>query len=115
MDCRIEVVRGVPGAVVHLAGRLGDAQVPDFLEACASAGRPLRVDLSELISADAAGIDALRRVREMGVILDGVPGYLRLKIESLVRDTRATGARHRFGWNVRRRSHRPPVGQRESP
>lgn len=86
MECRIEVVHGVLGVVVHLAGRLQYAQVPDFVETCAKVGRPLRIDLTELISADAVGIEALLRVREMGAVLDSVPEYLHLKIESLARD-----------------------------
>ncbi len=86
VECRIEIVHGVHGTVVHLAGRLGDMQVPDFVETCAKAARPLRVDLSELISVDAAGIEALLRVRETGAVFDGLPEYLHLKIESLARD-----------------------------
>jgi hypothetical protein len=86
VECRIEVVHGVLGVVVHLAGRLQHAQVPDFVETCAKVGKPLRIDLTELISADAVGIEALLRVREMGAVLDGVPEYLHLKIESLARE-----------------------------
>ena len=86
VECRIEVVRGVLGTVVRLAGRLGDAQAPDFVETCASAARPLRIDLSELVSVDAVGIEALLRVREMGATFDGPPEYLRLKIEARARE-----------------------------
>ena len=86
VECRIEVVHGVLGTVVHLAGRLGDVQVPDFVETCAKATKPLRIDLSELVSVDAAGIEALLRVRDMGAVFDGLPEYLHLKIESLARD-----------------------------
>ena len=86
MECRIEVVHGVLGTVVHLAGRLGDAQAPDFVETCANAARPLRIDLSELVSVDAVGIEALLRVRDMGAVFDGLPEYLHLKIESMARE-----------------------------
>jgi stage V sporulation protein SpoVS len=34
------------------------------------------------VSADMAGIDALRRVRAAGADLVGVPGYIQLKIDS---------------------------------
>jgi anti-anti-sigma regulatory factor len=86
VDCRIEVVRGSAGVVVHLAGRLRHAQVPDLIETCVRAGVPLSVDLSELISADAVGLDALVRIREMGAELAAVPTYLHLKIESLTQE-----------------------------
>ena len=88
MECRIEVVHGVLGTVVRLAGRLGDVQVPDFVETCAKAPRPLRIDLSELVSVDAVGVDALLRVREMGAVFYGLSEYLHLKIESLARERR---------------------------
>ena len=86
VECRIQVVHGVLGTIVHLAGRLGDVQVPDFVETCAKAARPLRIDLSELVSVDAAGIEALLHVRETGAVFDGLPEYLHLKIESLARE-----------------------------
>ena len=89
VECRIEVVRGVLGTVVRLAGRLGDAQVPDFVETCAKVAKPLRIDLSELVSVDAVGIEALLRVREMGAVFDGLPEYLHLKIEALARERRS--------------------------
>ena len=44
--------------MVHLAGRLDEAHVPILLEACAQALRPI-VELDELVSADAVGLDAL--------------------------------------------------------
>ena len=86
VECRIEVVHGVLGTVVHLAGRLGDAQAPDFVETCANAARPLRIELSQLVSVDAVGIEALLRVRDMGAVFDGLPEYLHLKIESMARE-----------------------------
>ncbi len=89
VECRIEVVRGLLGTVVRLAGRLGDVQVADFVETCARAARPLRIDLSELVSIDPVGIEALLRVREMGAVFDGLPEYLHLKIESLARERRS--------------------------
>ena len=60
--------------------------MPDFVETCARAERPLRIDLSELVSVDAAGIEALLRVRQMGAVFDGLPEYLHLKIEARARE-----------------------------
>ena len=82
MDCWIGVVTEVDRRVVRLAGRLSVAQVPELLTACAYRG-PVDLDLSELVSADAAGIDALQRVRGQGASLVGTPGYIQLKIDSV--------------------------------
>ena len=102
VECRIEVVHGVHGTVVHLAGRLGDVQVPDFVETCAKATKPLRIDLSELVSVDAAGIEALLRVRDMGAVFDGLPEYPAL--EDRVAGARApSGAT--FAFIARRATH----------
>lgn len=82
MLCRIESRRENGALVVHLAGRLGAAHVPDLLEACAGAPQPT-VELDELVSADGVGVDALLRIEQNGARLVGVPEYLRLKLDSL--------------------------------
>jgi hypothetical protein len=68
--------------LIRLAGRLSVAQVPELLEACAQGGL-LELDLTDLVSADAAGIEALQRVRAAGATLVGVPVYLQMKLDSL--------------------------------
>jgi len=80
MDCWIGVTRHADRTVVSLAGRLGAAQAPELLAACLQAGRPLQLDLSELVSLDAAGVEAILRLRAHGVTLVGVPGYIQLKL-----------------------------------
>ena len=67
--------------LVQLAGRLSVAQVPELLGACAEASS-IHVDLTDLVSADAAGIEALQRLRGQGATLFGAPGYLQLKLDS---------------------------------
>jgi hypothetical protein len=86
--CRIESRRENARLVVHLAGRLGEAHVPDLLEACGRAPEPI-VELDELDSADAVGLDALLRIQQQGGRLVGLPEYLRLKLETLARDADA--------------------------
>jgi hypothetical protein len=81
VDCWIGVERDGDRSVIRLAGKLCAAQVPDLLLACTRPG-PLHVDLTDLISIDAAGVEALRRVRARGAILSGAPGYLQLKLDS---------------------------------
>ena len=89
MECWIGVVDESDRRIVRLAGRLAEAQVPELLMACGGAG-PLELDLSDLLSADAAGLEALQRVQARGATLVGVPGYIQLQLASPSR-TRARG------------------------
>ena len=77
MECRIQVVAQEDGCVVLLAGRLKAAQVHDLRRICATATGRVRIDLTDLLSADAVGIDALSRLRREGAELVGVAQYLR--------------------------------------
>jgi hypothetical protein len=88
VDCWIGIDQEEGRRVVRLAGRLGEAQVPELFRACGEPG-PLRLDLSDLVSADAAGIDALQRIQARGAILVRVPGYIRLQLASPSRTRRA--------------------------
>ena len=81
MDCWIGVTTEGDHRVVHVAGRLRVAHVPELLTACAESSN-LEIDLSDLVSADLAGIEALQQVRTKGATLVGTPGYIRLKIDS---------------------------------
>ena len=76
MDCRIQFEQRPDGCTVRLAGRLNAAQVPELRAICAAATGPIRIDLTDLLSADAVGIDALRRLRTAGAELTGVARYL---------------------------------------
>jgi anti-anti-sigma regulatory factor len=62
---------------VALAGCLKAAQAHELRQVCGAARGHLRIDLSDLLSVDAVGIDALRRLRRDGAELLGVPRYLR--------------------------------------
>jgi len=81
VDCWIGVVKKPDRLVVTLAGRLSAAQVPEFLTACGD-NDGLELELTDLVSADAAGIEAIQRIRAKGATLVGVPGYIRLKLET---------------------------------
>jgi hypothetical protein len=81
VECWIGVFQQTDRRVVRLAGRLSFAQVPELLTACAG-DAPLEIDLTELVSADVAGIEALQRLREQGSRVIGAPGYLQLKLDS---------------------------------
>ncbi len=81
MDCWIGVADEGDRRLVRLAGRLSSAQVPELLEACANTV-PLQVDLTDLVSVDVSGVEALQRLRNQGATLVGAPGYLQLKLDS---------------------------------
>ena len=81
MDCWIGVAQDGDRRVVRVAGRLSVAQVPELLTACADAAE-LELDLTELVSADPAGIEGLRRLRTSGATLVGAPGYIRIRLDS---------------------------------
>src|SRR4051794_23571713 len=83
--CRIECRREDAGFVVDLAGRPGEAHVPDFLQVCAH-DRGRSSSSTNWFSADAVGIDALLRVERQGARLAGLPEYLRLTLDTLARE-----------------------------
>jgi hypothetical protein len=80
VECWIGVSDDGNRRVVRLAGRFGEAQVPELLSACESAGE-LTLDLFELVSMDPAGLDALHRLRQRGVRIVGASGYIQLKLD----------------------------------
>ena len=88
MECRIEVLQEDKHPIVRLAGRLAAAQTGAFLEACAAAGAAPVLDLTDLVSADAVGLDALLRLQAQGARLVGLPEYMRLELEVLVGEGR---------------------------
>ena len=67
---------------VSVAGRLADVHIPDLLETCGQVSAALRLDLTDMLSADAIAVEALRRIRDGGAQLVGVPKYIQLKFDS---------------------------------
>jgi hypothetical protein len=82
VQCRLHIVEDGKVRVVRIAGRVTSEDVPDLLRACSEAVGPVRVDLSDVLAADPIAIDALRRVRNAGAALVGVPRYLQFKLGS---------------------------------
>jgi hypothetical protein len=82
VDCWIGIAQEGDRCVLRLAGRFGEAQVPELLLACAAA-RPAYLDLTDLVSTDAAGLEALSRVRLEGATIMGAPKYIQLKLDSM--------------------------------
>ena len=81
VDCWIGVTQEPDRRLVRLAGRLSVAQVPELLGVCAGVS-VIQLDLTELVSVDVAGVEALQRLRAQGAMLLGAPGYLQLKLDS---------------------------------
>ncbi len=81
MLCRIDVAQTPGTCTVHVAGRLAGPHVGDLLRVCNDASGALRIDLSDLLSVDSEGLDALRRLTEDGAELFGVAQYLRRELE----------------------------------
>jgi anti-anti-sigma regulatory factor len=76
VECRIQVQQQNDGCTIHLAGRLNAAQVHELRSVCAAASGAVRIDLTDLLSADAVGLDALRRLRLSGAEIVGAAHYL---------------------------------------
>jgi hypothetical protein len=77
MQCRIQVEARSDGCTIYLAGHLKAEQVPELRRICAMGASGIRIDLADLLSADAVGVDALRRLGHEGVEFVGVAQYLR--------------------------------------
>ena len=74
------MVQTTDGCTVYLAGRLGEVQVCELRRVCGEAAGPLRLDLTDLVSLDAIGVDMLRRLRDEGAAMVGVAEYLKHKL-----------------------------------
>jgi hypothetical protein len=81
VECWIGIVSEGDRRVVRLAGRLTAAQVPELLAACAGAAS-VELDLKDLVSSDAAGIEAVQRIHASGATLTSPSGYIQLKLRT---------------------------------
>lgn len=80
----MEIVDNPDRRLIRLAGRLTATLVPELLQAHAGAQSVVQLHLGELVSVDAAGLDALRRLRRCGAQLVEVPVYIQLKIDAVL-------------------------------
>lgn len=67
---------------MRVDGRLDGEGVTELERVVASLPGPLRLELTDLRSADEAGLEALRALRDRGICLTGTSEYLRLQLES---------------------------------
>jgi anti-anti-sigma regulatory factor len=73
-------------AVIALHGWLSAAEVEELTRVVAGKGRCLRIDLAQLAGVDAAGVRALRRLREGGARFTGASPYIELLLERTAPD-----------------------------
>jgi hypothetical protein len=67
--------------VIHLSGRLERAQSPELLRLCDQAPKGLQLELGDLVSADAAGLEALGTLHRRGTELVGASPYVAMQME----------------------------------
>lgn len=68
--------------MVWLAGRLERDQAPELVRLCDEAPGPVRLDLVDLVSADATGVETLCRLRSRGAELVGASPYIAMQLET---------------------------------
>ena len=79
----LHIVQTLEGTrIVRLEGWLEGEAVAELGRVLAGATGPLRLELSELRSADSAGIAALRALRASGATMIGASPYIRLLLGS---------------------------------
>ena len=71
------------GSVVRLSGRLAGESVAEARQVCFSAAAPLLIDASELRDAGADGIALLVELMTEGAQVEGLSGYLAMRVRTL--------------------------------
>jgi hypothetical protein len=69
--------------LLRLSGSLTEAQSHELLEVSRGTKRPVHVNLRELISVDAIGLEVLHDLQRDGAQLLEVPAYIQLKLDRL--------------------------------
>ena len=82
MELRLTVSRTADSTVVHVDGRLAVGGVDDLQRAVTEATGTVILDLTNLLSADDAGVAALRLLRQRGVQLRGASPYVTLLLRA---------------------------------
>jgi hypothetical protein len=92
MQFRAEVEDREERRIVRLAGRLERTPSPDLLRLCDETQKPVRLDLTDLLSADEVGLETLGILQSRGAELVGASPYLALQLETA--QTRGTQEQH---------------------
>ena len=67
--------------IVRLAGRLEGEQSAELVRVFEETRKPVRLDLTDLLSADTVGLDTLRELQSRGADPVGASPYLALQME----------------------------------
>jgi anti-anti-sigma regulatory factor len=81
MEIRIDIKAEGPKTVVHVAGRLSGRAVAQFSEACDPIEDAFVLDLSDLLFADATGIDVIQTTVEKGAEVRGASPFVQLLLK----------------------------------
>jgi anti-anti-sigma regulatory factor len=81
MTIRITSSTEAGHSIIRVEGQLTAKDASVLEAACRSGGLPLRLDLSELQSADAIGIEVLGSLLAQGAKLHGASPYIRRLLE----------------------------------
>ena len=74
---RVSTEAGETVTTIRIEGLLTSSSLPDLRALCDSANRPLRLDLSDMWTADRDAIRALQSLSEAGAELHGASPYIR--------------------------------------
>jgi hypothetical protein len=67
--------------VIHLSGRLERGQSPELMRLCEQAPQGVQLELVDLVSADAVGLETLGTLRRRGTELVGASPYVAIQME----------------------------------
>jgi len=81
MDIRIDIEYEGPEVVFYVAGRLAGTAVKQLSDVCGSMEGHCLLDLSKLMFADDAGVEAIRTLREGGAEIRGASSFIKLLID----------------------------------
>ena len=80
MTIRIDMISEGPEVVVYLAGRLSEDVTKELIDTCDHIKGSFVLDLSNLLFADDAGIDAIRAISKQGAKIRGASQFIQLLI-----------------------------------
>ena len=86
MEIRIDIESEGPVTVVHITGRLSRATVPRLRKTCDEIKGVFELELSNLRSVDAAGIDIIRTLGEKGAKIRGASPFIQLLLDDANRE-----------------------------
>ena len=81
MEVRIDITSEGPETVIRIAGRLTGSSVEQLRKVCDPIENPFALDLSSLMFADDAGIEAVRATGEKGAKIRGASPFIQLLLD----------------------------------